>query len=177
MTDNNRQWDFRAQRDGWQIAIEAREVHTAATAKREHHEKRLEFWRKREADTEDKIRTEGIVFHQTSRQRGQHALFAMSATSAAPSIEKGVGASRRNAINYKNEIEIDPKLEADLLEAQEKVDTHLAQVRAFLTWEKLLSLMPPTTRIPLTIQDVEFFDMGEAVNYRIPERELETSQS
>lgn len=156
MAGVDRELDFGPQRDSWRIKLHVGIILNACRAKGEHHTERLQAWREKETQAERDLREKGIDFRESARPGGNQFFGAVSAS------------DRMSASHYQQDPSINQEYVVALREAQNKVAEHLSRVRNYSQWEAMLIELPDDHELPLTFEDVEFFDIGRTAKVAIP---------
>lgn len=103
------------QRTEWTFSYTASNLAKAATGKRDHHQRRFDWWSSKKEAVIKKVRESGIEVHD----------------SVAANISNTKG-------GYGPRIEIDTGLQRDLIECQEKIQEHNRAVREYDGWRQVL---------------------------------------
>lgn len=103
-------------RTDWKFTYNAATLATAATAKRKHHEERLEWWRDQKKIISQKVSDAGIEVHESVADRKYQS----------------------TGYNISPEIRIDATLQRDLMECQAKIHEHAKKVTEYIGWEEVL---------------------------------------
>lgn len=112
-------------RASWKFTYTADKLLEAATAKRDFHAGRLDWWSSKRKETEDKIRSEGIEIDES--------VAIGSLTSNYSNSGRGPQVSIRN------------DLVRDLTECVSKTQEHEAKIRDYGAWIQVLSSQGQTS--------------------------------
>jgi hypothetical protein len=119
-----------SKRNEWVVSFEAGEVAAAARAKREHHERRLTYWRGRHEEAQVEMRESGIELDEAVN-------YAYS-NSMQPRVNSAVWQK--------------------FMDCHKKVEEHRFKVDTYRAWERALTVAAERSqRVDLDVEDVEFF--------------------
>src|SRR5206468_2379673 len=113
-------------RASWKFTYTADKLLDAATAKKDWHASRLDWWSGKRKETEDKIRSEGIE------------------------IDESVGVGSLTTANYSNsgrgpQVSIRNDLVRDLTECVQKTNEHEGKIRDYGAWIQVLASQGQTS--------------------------------
>lgn len=121
------------QRDKWEFEYTAAKLVDAASAKREVHQAKFEWWEAKKAEVMKKVREEGIEIHD----------------SVASSYSNVKG-------RFGPEIQIDEVMQRDLVECQTKILEHHHEIKNYDGWIEVLNANPEA-RLKLHHDDWLYF--------------------
>lgn len=123
-----------AERQNWKFNYTGQMVGDAAQAKRMHHESRLDYWKGEAEKAKSDLKENGVEVRE---------------------YDEGISASNSTRGGGVQMI-VDPEKQRRYQDCVEKVQRHLSMVSLYRSFENAC-LGNPTTMIPLTVDDIDFF--------------------
>lgn len=126
----------------WAWECETKTVLAAASKKLELHQRRLDHYQAALAETERKVRTEGIVWEQP---------------------DANISPMTTRTVNYNEGLQIDPDLRREMGRYKTKVAEHDGQVELYAAWVVALSRPEAPATLHLQFDDLQFFGLDHAL--------------
>lgn len=125
-------------RSEWKFSYAITNLFNAATAKRDHHKSRFDWWTSKRGEVMDQIKEDGLQVSESLVSQYSKTGYAVSEA----------------------EVKIDPKFQKQLDECVSKMKHHKSKVDSYQVYVEVLGSRPGGDSLELNVDDWTFFFGG-----------------